>query len=429
MENNNFGINISGYINKQFGLGEGVRSNIRSIKTTDVPYVLNDFNIQISKFIQDDQNEEISPNNPYDINLIQINIDKLLQVIGQTDKKYFQGKYNIGFWAWELENFPEESNVFFNLFNEIWVPSNFCTEAISKVSPVPVLKFMHSIEIETPGLTRSDFNLPENRFIFLTMFDYYSSIHRKNPIGAVEAYEKAFGKNHSSTLLVIKSSLSNEFPREKKQLLDRIGNNSSIILVEEVMERERLFGLMNCCDSFVSLHRSEGFGLTMAEAMYLGKPVIATGYSANTEFMNLNNSFLVKYNLIKTGNLYYFSTEDDIWADPDLSHAAEMMKYVLENPDHSKTIADQGQQYIKRNLAPKLIGKKIEKRLKFIHTELFPKMHAKTSSAEALLLLETKIQQQKINKLRELWYVKFKENFKNFQNKFTGKKRKYMWED
>ncbi|WP_332029181.1 glycosyltransferase, partial [Kaistella sp.] len=226
------------------------------------------------------------------------------------------------------------------------------------------------------------------------MFDYYSSINRKNPIGAVEAYEKAFGKNHSSTLLVIKSSLSNEFPREKKQLLDRIGNNSSIILVEEVMERERLFGLMNCCDSFVSLHRSEGFGLTMAEAMYLGKPVIATGYSANTEFMNLNNSFLVKYNLIKTGNLYYFSTEDDIWADPDLSHAAEMMKYVLENPDHSKTIADQGQQYIKRNLAPKLIGKKIEKRLKFIHTELFPKMHAKTSSAEALLLLETKIQQQ-----------------------------------
>lgn len=429
MENTNFGINISGYINKQFGLGEGVRSNIRSIKTTDVPYVLNDFNIEISKFIKDDQNEEISHSNPYDINLIQINIDKLLQVIDQTDKKYFQGKYNIGFWAWELESFPDESKVFFNLFNEIWVPSNFCTEAISKVSPVPVLKFMHSIEIDTPVHTRADFDLPADRFIFFTMFDYYSSIHRKNPIGTVEAYEKAFGKNHPTTLLVVKSSLSNEFPREKKQLLDRIGNNSSIILIEEILEREKLFGLMNCCDSFVSLHRSEGFGLTMAEAMYLGKPVIATGYSANTEFMNLNNSFLVKYSFVKTGNLYYFSTEHDIWADPDLSHAAELMKYVFENPQDAKTIAEKGQQDIKRNLAPEIIGEKIKKRLEIIHSELFPNMHAKTSSAEKLLLLETKIQQQKINKLRGLWYVKLKENFKNLQNKFTGKNRKYMWED
>ena len=429
MKENQFGINISGYINKQFGLGEGVRSNIRAIKTTDIPFVLNDFNIQISKFIKDDDSEKLSAENPYNINLIQINIDKLLQVIEQTDKTYFQDKYNIGFWAWELENFPEESKVFFDLFNEIWVPSNFCTEAISKVSPVPVLKFMHSIEIETPVFKRTDFNLPEDKFIFFSMFDYYSSIHRKNPIGTVEAYENAFGKNNPDVILVIKSSLSNEFAKEKKLLLEKIGDNRSIILIEEILERDRLFGLMNCCDCFVSLHRSEGFGLTMAEAMYLGKPVIATGYSANTEFMNLNNSFLVKYDLIKTGNLYYFSTVKDLWADPKISHAAELMKFVFENPQAAQLIANQGQHDVKKYLAPELIGEKIKNRLEYINSEIFPRMHDKTSSSEALLLLETKIQQQKINKLRELWYVKLKEGFKNFQNKFTGKNRKYMWED
>lgn len=429
MQENHFGVNISGYINKQFGLGEGVRSNIRSIKTTDVPFVLNDFNTKISKYIRDEQIEVVSEDNPYDINLIQINIDKLMDVIDQTDNRYFQGKYNIGFWAWELENFPEESKVFFDLFNEIWVPSNFCTEAISKVSPVPVLKFMHSIEIETPAFTRAEFNLPEDKFIFFTMFDYYSSINRKNPIGAIDAYEKAFGKNNEQVVLVIKSSLSNEFPREKKMLVDRIGNNSSIILIEEILERDRLFGLMNCCNSFVSLHRSEGFGLTMAEAMYLGKPVIATGYSANTEFMNLNNSFLIKYDLIKTGKLYYFSTDKDFWADPDLSHAAEMMKYVYENPKTAQDVAQRGQSDVKKNLSPQLIGSKIKNRLEIIQTELIPKMNVKTTSSEALLLLETKIQQQKINKLRQLWYVKFKEKFVKLQNKFTGKERKYIWED
>lgn len=428
MSNNNFGVNISGYINKQFGLGEGVRSNIRAIKTTDVPFVLNDFNIELSKYVKDDHSQEISKENPYNINLIQINIDQLLKVIEKTDKSYFQDKYNIGFWAWELENFPEESKVFFDLFNEIWVPSNFCTEAISKVSPVPVLKFMHSIAIEKPLFTRKDFDLPEDKFVFFTMFDYYSSIHRKNPIATIDAYEKAFGVNNSKVLLVIKSSLSNEFPKEKSTLMERIGSNKSIVLIEEILERNQLFSLMNCCNCFVSLHRSEGFGLTMAEAMYLGKPVIATGYSANTEFMNLNNSFLVKYSLVKTGKQYYFSTDKDFWADPDCNDAAKKMLFVYENPAEAKKIANRGETDVKRFLSPKLLGEKIKNRLQFINAEIFPRMHDKASSKESLLLLENKIQQQKIEKLRSLWYVKLKENFKNFQNKITGKKRKYMWE-
>ncbi|UOE40555.1 glycosyltransferase [Chryseobacterium suipulveris] len=426
-----FGVNISGYINKQFGLGEGVRANIRAIKTTEIPYVLNDFNIDISKHIKDctDGTQKISAENPYSINLVQVNIDKLLGLIGETDRKYFLGKYNIAFWAWELETFPEESKVYFDLFDEIWVPSNFCTEAISKVSPVPVLKFMHSIEIEKPTLSRRELNLPEDKFLFLTMFDYYSSIDRKNPIATIEAYEKAFGKNNPDVILVIKSSLSNEFPKEKQILISKIGNNKSIILIEEILEKNELYSLMNCCDCFVSLHRSEGFGLTMAESMYLGKPVIATAYSANNEFMTINNSFLVKYKLVSAKDMYYFSTAKDFWADPDTNHAAELMKEVMQNLEYAQMIAEQGKKDVHHLLSPKLIGEKIANRLKFINIHLHSKSNEMKSSEDGLLLLENKLLQKKIEKLRSYFPIQLKLWFKDFQNKLTGKKRKYMWED
>lgn len=429
--NDNFGVNISGYINKQFGLGEGVRSNIRAIKTTDVPYVINDFNITISKHVMDDTQNAlaVSEENPYNINLVQINIDRLHSVMQETDKSYFQNKYNIAFWAWELENFPEESKVFFSLFNEIWVPSNFCTEAISKVSPVPVVKMMHSIEIETPSYIRKDFNLPEDKFIFMTMFDYYSSIVRKNPIATIDAYEQSFGKNNPDVLLLIKTSISKEFPEEKKMLVDRIADNKSIIIIEEILERDQLYSLMNCCDCFVSLHRSEGFGLTMAEAMYLGKPVIATAYSANTEFMNINNSFPVKYNLIKTGDLYYFSTEKDIWADADVDHASEQMSLVYNDKNIAASIAQRGQSDVKKFLSPEVMGEKIKQRLELINKEIIPTLSTKTSNEESLLKFEIKILEEKLAKIRSLKPVQWKIQFKNLQNKLTGKKRKYFWED
>lgn len=424
-----FGVNIAGYINKQFGLGEGVRANIRAIKTTDVPFVINDAKIQLSKYVQDAASEEdILEHNPYNINLIQINIDKLHDFVNETDKEYFRNRYNIAFWAWELEEFPEESKVFFNLFNEIWVPSNFCAEAISRVSPVPVIKIMHTIEIEKPEMSRKELGLPDQAFIFLGMFDYYSSIHRKNPIGIIDAYEKAFGKNNKEVILVLKSSISTDFPEHKKLILERIGANESIILIEEIMEKSKLYSLMNCCDCFVSLHRSEGFGLTMAEAMYLGKPVIATAYSANTEFMNINNSFLIKYKMTDTGKDYSFVSGKGFWADPDLNHAAEIMQYVFGNPQETQHIALQGKNDVRQNLNPKTIGKKIEKRLRYINDELLPELHSGTSSEETLLQFENKILQQKIDKLKSYAPIRLKLAFKNFKNKITGGHRKYMWE-
>ncbi|MDN4012872.1 glycosyltransferase [Chryseobacterium gambrini] len=427
----NIGINISGYINKVLGLGTAVRANINAIKSAKIPFVVNDFNLIMPETTREiNFHQIISEENPFEINLIQINPDNLSNTLKTVSPNYFKNKYNIAFWAWELENFPEEFITYFDLFNEIWVPSNFCAEAIAKVSPCPVIKIMHSIEIKDTPYKRKDFALPDNKFIFMTMFDYHSSIKRKNPIATIDAYEKAFGLNDHKTLLIIKTSISKEFPEDKKLITDRIIDNKSIILIEEIFENEKLYSLINCCDCFVSLHRSEGFGLTMAEAMYLGKPVIATAYSANIEFMNINNYFPVKYNLIKTGNEYYFSSDKDFWADADIDDASQQMSIVFNNRELALSIAQNGQNYVKEFLSPKAIGDKIKHRVEIIQNNLMMINSTNEETKEKILLRqENKSLKEKLDKIRSLKCVQLKIKFKNFQNKISGKNKKYFWED
>ncbi len=428
--NKNIGINVSGYINKVFGLGVAVRANIEAMKQANIPYSINDFNLQFSDNVKETPlKDDFSLENPYPINLVQINIDRLDEVFKNIDHNYFKGKYNIAFWAWELENFPDAAKPYFNFFQEIWVPSNFCAEAISKISPIPVQKFMHPISFPKPSYSRNEFNIPENKFVVLTMFDYYSSIYRKNPLATIDAYEKAFGKNHPEAILIIKTSKSTDFPAEKQMITDRIADNTSISILEEILDDDRLYSLINCCNCFISLHRSEGFGLTMAEAMYLEKPVVATAYSANTEFMNINNSFPVKYSMVNAANQYYYSTEKDYWADANTDHAAQHLSWIYQNTDEAKKIALKGKEDIHLYLSPKAIGEKIKDRISFIDETFLSKGEGRISSEITLLEFEKKQLQEKINKLKNYFPIKMKLAFKNLQNKITGKDRKYFWED
>lgn len=427
----NEGINILGYINKQFGLGEGVRSNIRSISAAKIPFVLNDFKLQISEDILDEEQDGIKLNedNPYPINLIQINVDNFDKVLSTNEPSYFSGKYNIGFWAWELDNFPTDFQNYIDMLDEIWVPSNFCVNAISKVSTKPVLRFMHSIAIPPIHYKREDFGLPNDKLIFLTIFDYHSTVHRKNPYGTIQAFENAFGKNSDQALLVIKTSLGTEFPQIKANLKEYIKNNRSIVIIEEILPREKLYGLMQISDVYVSLHRSEGFGLTMAEAMALAKPVIATNYSANTEFMSHENSFLIPYTLIPTGKNYLYPHLTNEWADADIPEVTRIMKHLAEHPKIRADIGKKAQKAIENTLSPSIIGARIKERLDYIYKFCVPSLQNNEKQTIALLRNQTALLQAKVNALKGIKAVQWKLSFKNFKNRLTGKNRKYLWED
>lgn len=362
--NPNLGINIAGYINGEFGIGEGVRANIRAVEAAGIPFVINNFTRSPHRK-QDTTYQNFSSDNPHPINLIQVNADQVATFIKHTGSSYFENKYNIGFWAWEIPAFPPEWQPAFNHFHEIWTYSNSCAEAIAQVSPIPVIKIMPSISLPAPSLSREALNIPKNKFIFLFVFDFSSRIERKNPLTAIQAFKQAFGDD-DSVLLIVKSSNSNKFPEEQASLNSAIANNSNIKHLDGYLSKDKINGLLYNCDCYVSMHRCEGFGLTMAEAMFYGKPVIATGYSSNTEFMNVGNSFLVKYKLIPIEQDCGPYKKGNVWAEADAEHAADLMRYVFNNYREAQQIGAIAAEEIKTLLNPQVTGSKIRKRLEYI---------------------------------------------------------------
>ncbi|MEG4301388.1 glycosyltransferase, partial [Microcoleus sp. D3_18a_C4] len=360
----NLGMNIAGYINGEFGIGEGVRANIRAAEAAGIPFVINNFTRSPHRK-KDTTYQNFSQDNPYPVNLIQVNADEVATFIKHTGSSYFENKYNIGFWAWELPAFPPEWQPAFNHFHEIWTYSNYCAEAISALAPIPVIKIMPSIALPAPSLKREALNLPKNKFIFLFVFDFSSRIERKNTLATIQAFKQAFGED-KSVLLVIKSSNSNQFSAAQASLNSTIANNSNIKHLDGYLSKNKLNGLLYNCDCYVSLHRCEGFGLTMAEAMFYGKPVIATGYSSNTEFMNFGNSYLVKYKLIPIEKDCGPYKKGNVWAEADVEHAADLMRHVFNNYREAQQIGAIAADEIKTLLNPQAVGRKIQNRLEYI---------------------------------------------------------------
>ncbi len=369
----NFGINLSGHIKGEFGLGESARAQLRSIKAANLDYAINNIEPKEHRCLDTTYSEaELTQENPYSINLLNFNAEVMPDFLENIGSDYLEDKYNIGYWAWELPEFPPEWEWLFQYYNEIWVPSNYCSEALSIVSPVPVIKIMHSIDLSVPSLQREAIGLPKEKFIFLFVFDFHSTVARKNPIAVIEAFKQAFGQTNDQVLLVIKSSNGKRYP-EQYNHLKSIAEGYPIQFLDTYLSKEELNALFYNANCYVSLHRSEGFGLTMAEAMSYGKPVIATGYSANTEFMNVGNSFLVKYKLVEVTEDSGSYKKGNIWADPDVEHAACLMHYIFHNYKDAQQVGLRGATEVKSKLSPHIIGQKIKHRLEHIMSDFILK--------------------------------------------------------
>lgn len=367
--NSAFGVNLTGHITGDFGLAEAARGTLRAMQAAGIPFKIMDLKVG-GQPNSDTSYTNFSEDNPYPINIVQTNPNWVEQILAGyfpgIGSGYFQGKYNIGVWLWELPAFPAQWQWAFDLFDEIWTPSNFCAEAFAAVSQVPVLKIPVSLVFPQPSLTRADLQLPADKFIFLFIFDFGSSFERKNPFATIEAFKQAFGQANQDVLLVLKFANSHYFPERREQLKELTEDWPSIQFIDGHLKKEEIHGLVNSCDCYVSLHRAEGFGLTMSEAMYYGKPVIATAYSSNMEFMNVGNSFPVKYELLTTTEDYGAYPKGSVWAEPDVDHAAALMQYVFNNYQAAQTVGDRAAKEISSLLSPPTVGKKIRSRLEFI---------------------------------------------------------------
>jgi glycosyltransferase involved in cell wall biosynthesis len=241
------------------------------------------------------------------------------------------GVRRIAVWYWELERIPAEWGPQLGWADEVWAPTRFIADALRKVVTAPVR--VMSLGLELPPFTplpRSHFGLPDDRTLFLFAFDMASRMPRKNPLGLVEAFRRAFRPDEPAEL-VIKTSRGHDHPTEFDQLR-RACEANGVRLIDSTLPRPELLALMRCCDCFVSLHRSEGLGLGMAEAMLMGKPVIATAYSGNLDFMTADAAYLVRAGRVACGPGVDPYPPDMHWGDPDLQHAAELLRRVYDHP-------------------------------------------------------------------------------------------------
>lgn len=368
-----YGINLSSYYIKGVkgcGLGEAALNTVKAIKTQDIPYTINDYGGNIKKRVIDVKQEVFSKDNPYFCNLLSINPELLDYFLIKAKKNYLINKYNIGIWYWEFPSIPEEWRGYFDYYNELWVATNFVQNNISSKSTLPVVKIPMVIDLRDDlGVKRVNFDLKDTDFIFLYIFDFGSVMMRKNPIGAVKSFQKAFTKDDNACL-IIKTSYSKHFKRELSILEETIDDWENIKLIDRYFTKNTINSLIRLSDCYVSLHRAEGFGLGIAEAMYYGKPVIATAYSGNMEFTNENNSYLVKYNLVEVDDNYGLIKKGNVWAEPDIDHAAHLMRYVYENRDAARIVGANGKDFIDHNHNAHVVGEMIKRRLDYAYKNI-----------------------------------------------------------
>ncbi|MBS1861342.1 MAG: glycosyltransferase [Actinobacteria bacterium] len=355
------GVNVVGYVSSERGVGEVARQVLQALDARKIPATAIDAPtdpVEIPKALR----QIAAAEHPYDHNLICVNADMLPAIAAALGPHFFTGRRTAGLWFWEVSQFPEMWMRSFDDLDEVWVATEFIADALRPLTDKPVRTIRVPV---TPGepaeMTRAELGLPEG-FTFLFVFDYRSVFRRKNPLGLVEAFKKAFEPGEGPSL-VLKSICGDEFPAERAQLAAAVADRPEIHLAEETISAVAKNAMIANCDCYISLHRSEGLGLTMAEAMYYGKPVIGTAYSGNLDFMTAENSYLVPQTAVKIGPEAEPYPPDGEWGEPDLDFAVQVMRGVVADPEKAAMRGRRGAIDIRRTHSPEAAAASIEARL------------------------------------------------------------------
>jgi glycosyltransferase involved in cell wall biosynthesis len=283
------------------------------------------------------------------VQIFNINADQLGLVAAHMHDRLRPDALRINIPFWELSRFPAEWLPQLNAMGEIWAPSRFIQTALAGRLDKPVIYMPVAVEIAAPPkLPRGRFGLPEDRFLFFFAFDFLSFMERKNPRAAIAAFRQAFPRAGEAGL-VVKCMNGALVPDKFKAFVAEIDGHPDIFLVDATLDRADTLGLIAATDAVVSLHRSEGLGLLIAEAMLLGKPVVATGYSASREFLGPETGYPVDYTLVALQPDDYPFAEGQVWANPDVSHAAWLMRRLRHDPAQAAPLVARAGRHLRQN--------------------------------------------------------------------------------
>lgn len=365
------GVNAVGYLRGGLGLGQAARLYVQALHEAGVPVRTTTVDVSLPDVVgPDGRRAQVNTTDFADLhvdgalpfNLVCVNAPELPALHASLGAEFFEHRYTIGVWAWEVDIVPPSWDRAFALVDEIWVYSRYVQEIISNVSPVPVVRVPLPIVAPPPGGDVAGLHLPVG-FRFLFLFDFYSTLARKNPLGLVEAFSRAFEPGEGPQL-VLKSHNGDFKPERLARLREAAGDRPDIHIVDRFLSGSEMAALMRRADCYVSLHRAEGFGLTLGETMALGKPVIATGFSANLDFMTAENSYLVRHTETLVGAEGENYPAHGTWAEPDLDHAAQLMREVWEDQAEARRRGERAQREIAEHFSLDAVGRAARGRLK-----------------------------------------------------------------
>lgn len=355
-------VNVVGYFNAELGIGGAARALLAALEASEIPFNTMSFAETANRQSHPFEHRQAESGSA-DINIVCINADQISIFAEKNGPELLHGRYTIGVWFWEVEDFPELFHGAFNYVDEVWVASEFMRETFLKVSPKPVFKF--DLPVLKPqidlSLSRKDLRLP-NQFVFLFSFDFFSVLERKNPVGLIEAFSRAFRPGEGPAL-VIKTINGDKRTREMEKLKYAARHCPDITLMDGYLSAIENSTLTAQADCYVSLHRSEGFGLTIAEAMVLGKPAIATAYSGNLEFMTAENSYLCPFERVQVGpeNEPYPALAH--WSEPDIDSAAQLLRQVYTNQEEARDRGRRAAEDMRESHSPESAGPIIRDRI------------------------------------------------------------------
>ncbi len=360
------GVNLIGFPSQEFGLGQHLKNVALAFEKAAIPIAYYD----CSFLFMNEYNQKTPIDNLiYNINIFVCNGDGIAKLFLEFGEKLFKDKYNIHYGAWEIRDYPKEWIAPLTLVDEYWAMSSFLQKSVSDSAILPVIHMPYPVEFNIPNkYTKKDFQLPSDKFLYLFTFDMSSVMQRKNPEAVINAFYEAFPKEEGVGLVIKMMSKKNltSHQKEIEKLQKRISADKRIYIIDELLPRDKILDLINCCDVYVSLHRAEGFGIGMAEAMRMKKPVIATNYSGNTDFTLADNSCLVGYKLKAIGQGEYIYEDGKYWADADIKEAANYMKKLYDDKNFREKISKNAERYIEENYSADVIKNKYISRLKIL---------------------------------------------------------------
>jgi len=347
------GLNVAGYLHRDTGIGESARLCRRACDRDGLAVHAIDVD---------------APGAPgqhvhYGATVFHVNADRTPDVYRRSPELFSAGAWNIGCWHWELGEWPDAWIAAAAPLDEIWAPSTFIQHALSRLVTIPVVHMPHGVEVTDIATCHpTEFGVPAGRFTFLCMFDVDSVIARKHPEAAVDAFARAF-PNPTAQALVVKLRGGESDPRDRQALLARLRAVPGVYVVDASLSRARANGLLASCDAIVSLHRGEGFGLVLAEAMSLAKPVIATGWSGNMDFMDETNACPVRYTLVPLAEAHDHYPAGAEWAEPDVDHAAHLMRRIADDAGWRTALGVKARATIGGTFSPAAAGRRYRERV------------------------------------------------------------------